>query len=226
MAVQTIPMTKVPTPKPPIMIPETRPGLEGNQSHPLCMGTMYVSPFVMPKPTEKRNKKAQKLPIAKRQADRFITRPIEAPKAIRLKKHIRNKNEHLQLRIQLDCKPSTEWHDKDVSHENQWQKKRCLSAANTEVRAKVWGYGATDILIAQKLNRLHSLVNNQQQICTYTHVQKSANECRIGFYCLLKRSGTIFKIRQGHDSLGLSFFWRFIVDLCGHTVVLVLQFLK
>ena len=42
------------------MIPETRPGLLGNQSQPWCIGAIYVKALVSPNPPAKRIKKSQK----------------------------------------------------------------------------------------------------------------------------------------------------------------------
>ena len=40
-------------------MPETSPGLSGNQSQPWCIGTIYVKELQMPKPPEKRIKNSQ-----------------------------------------------------------------------------------------------------------------------------------------------------------------------
>ena len=83
-AVHTKSKMKLPMPKPPIMMPLTKPGLFGNHSQPWCIGTVYVSPLEKPNPIAKRQRKLLKF-WAIRADISIIVKPIIAPIEINLK---------------------------------------------------------------------------------------------------------------------------------------------
>ena len=83
------------------MIPETRPGLFGNQSQPWCIGTIYVRALVSPKPPAKSSKNNQKDLTTIDM--KFRLQPIMTPAVISLKIKIKIKDQSID-RKNLKCK--------------------------------------------------------------------------------------------------------------------------